>query len=147
MSKSTAHIILILANIIAVLVFWWGCHQINNVFEDIALSADSVSFSNRIGFAFIGIVMPFAQILALCEHFWPEYLQKRNRLINQITIISGIVLLSSAALFSGYMQYHVEKIGYQYCRGASGVSALLKTLVYSKDSEVCNQLVEEKRNQ
>ncbi len=145
MSKRNAHIILIIADIIALLVFWWGYSQIRVVFEDIALSADAVSFTNRIGFAFVGIVMPFAQVLALSEHFWPSYIHMRRKIISRIIIVSGIALFASAILISVYMQKHVEKAGYQYCRNASGVSALSKTLVYTKNSNICQQLTAKKR--
>lgn len=145
MSKKKAHIILILADIFALLVFWWGYHKISQVFVSVANSADAVSFINRAGIPFVCIAMPMIHLLGIYDYFWPNFLAKRTALVNRSVIILGIVLFAIAFFISSYMKTYVEQAGYQYCRGASGVSALFRTLVYTKDPDVCSRLTNEKR--
>ncbi len=145
MSKRTAHIILALANIFCLFVFLYALREVNQIFANVANLSDSISFGNRIGFALIAIVMPFAQVLAIWEHYWPEAVHKRTELINRAVIVVGTGLIAGAILFSVYLQNHVEDAGYVYCDGAMRPGSLFKTLVYARDDEVCRRLTSEYR--
>ena len=50
MSKKKALILFILFDILAMLVFWIGYKEINQVVAGIAHFADSVEFNHRVGF-------------------------------------------------------------------------------------------------
>lgn len=147
MSKVKAHVILILADILAIIAIWWGYRQIHDLLTGISFSVDAVSFTNRIGFAFVGILLPFAQVNALFEHLWPAKVYRRTRYLIFTTIVLGIVIFFGAVSISFYMQKYTEEAGYQYCSGASGVSALARTLVYTRNSEICSKATAERRTQ
>jgi hypothetical protein len=62
----------------------------------------------------------------------------------------GIVILLSTLILGGiagshWVKSHVENAGYIYCWRASGSGAVSKTLVYTKDMEICEKLVEDDR--
>jgi hypothetical protein len=79
MSKRKAHLILILFDMLAILVSWVGYSEISQVVGGIAHSAESVEFNNRVGFFFIGVVVPMAHLLALYEYLWPKVVEKKRR--------------------------------------------------------------------
>jgi hypothetical protein len=48
-------------------------------------------------------------------------------------------------MISSWMKSHAENSGYIYCRNVSGVSALARTLVYTKSMDICEELVASKQ--
>lgn len=145
MNRKKALIAFTLFDILSFFIFWLGIHQIHQIVIDISNSSNSVSFINRAGIPIILLGVPVIHILAIFEHFYPTIVSKRPVVINRGIVAFGVLLLAIAVLISVYTKKYVEKAGYQYCREASGVSALFKTLVYTKDEEICRQLTEERR--
>lgn len=145
MSKAKAHIVLTIGDILVILGILWGCNEIMEILINVDNVAESISFSNRVGFFTVGIALPIAHVFSIFENFWHDYLSKRKQLINSLIIIFGIVLFAGAIFISIFMQHYVKKAGYQYCAGASGVSALAKELVYTIDDETCRRLTAERR--
>ena len=145
MNKKLALIVFTFFDALALLIVWLGYSQINQVMIDISNSADTVSYINRTGIPFIGVAVPIFHLIVAFEYFYPGVLQKRASLMNRLTIIFGIVLFVVAISISISFNRYVENSGYQYCSGASGVSALFKTLVYTKDAEICRNVTTERR--
>lgn len=144
MNKKKGLILFSFFDLFVLFGLWLAYDEINQVFTGIANSVDAVSFNNRIGFFIVGIGLPLVHFFGIIIFFWPKLLAKRTSLVNRLLIVLGAVLLASGFFISAYMQTYVERAGYQYCRGASGVSALSKTIVYTKDPEVCSRLTDEK---
>ena len=145
MSKRKAHIFMILFDILALSIFWLGYDEINHVVINIAHSADSVEFNNRVGFFFIGILMPTVHLFAIYEHLFPKSVEKRMALFNWSALILLIVLFASAFFISARLRTYVERAGYLYCHPADKSMTFCTYLVYTKDAAICRRLVEEKR--
>lgn len=145
MSKKKALILFILFDILAMLVFWIGYNEINQVIANIAHCADSVEFNHRVGFFFIGVLVPMAHLLGICEYFWPKVVQKRMAWFNWSALILLIVLFASGFFISARVQTYVERAGYLHCSQADNSMTFSVYLVYTKNDIVCNQLIEEKR--
>lgn len=145
MSKKQALILFFFFDLFALCVFWIGYDEIKQVFAGVAHSVDVIKFSNRVGVPFIMIALPVVHVLGLYDYFRPGSLAKKTALINRLVIIIGIVLFAIVIYISTHVKTYVEQADYLYCRGASSASALFKTLVYTKDSEVCDRLTEDKR--
>ncbi len=145
MKKETAHIILFFGDIFAIWGFWLGYQEIHQIIVSISNAANSISFVNRNGVSFIAIMVPVVHIYAILEYFKPSIVAKRRDLINRTLIAFCIGLLGLSFFISTATRNYVENSGYLYCNDASGISALFKTVVYTKDWETCDQLGTEKR--
>jgi len=61
--------------------------------------------------------------------------------MNAGAIIMIIALFAAGFAGSFWFKSQVESAGYIYCREASGISALAKSLVYTKDMAICEDFV------
>ncbi len=145
MSKKKAHIILLLGDLFCFWLLWIGYHEWQSILLEITNQADVIKVSSREGFYIFGIFLPPIHFLTIVEHFRPTWIHKYVRLMNQGAIITLIALFAAGFIGSSWIKSKVENAGYVYCRNASGVSALAKTLVYTKDMAICEALVESKR--
>lgn len=145
MSKKKAHLFIILFDILAILIFWIGYDEINQVLVNIANSADSVEFNNKVGLFLIGVGIPIIHLFAIYEYFWPKVVEKRMALLNWSALILLIVLFASAFFISARVQTYVEQAGYRHCRPADHEMSFTTYLIYTKNEAICIQLIEEKR--
>ncbi len=148
MSKTKAHIIILLADIIALFCFWMGYDEINQVLVGIANSANTVEFMNRVGFLWLGPVIPATHLFILgYNKWWHKKLEQKTRLLNWSFIILGVVLFVSAFFVSARLQAHIERAGYLHCSQVDHKLSFSTGFVYTKDAAICDQLIEEKRKQ
>ncbi len=112
---------------------------------EITNQVDSISIGNRDGFFILAIGFPLIYIFIIIEHFRPDFINKYKSFMNQGAIVMVIALLFAGFIGSSWIKSKVENAGYFYCRNASGISALAKTLVYTKNIDICEELVASKR--
>jgi hypothetical protein len=147
MNKKLAHTILFIGDISCFWGLWYGYHEFQRVFIESTNQADIIEFGNRVGFFIIGIILPIAHILSIIEHFNAELIRIHNKLLNYSAFIILFILLATGFIGSSWIKTQVENAGYIYCRNASGISALAKTLVYTKDMDICEKVAESKIKQ
>jgi hypothetical protein len=140
-----AHLVLIICDIFAVWGLWLGYNSLHEIQSGIAAQVDTIRYGNRIGFAIVGVAFPLFHILFMVEKLWTDFIKKYSSIAN-----IGIVILLSTLILGGiagshWVKSHVENAGYIYCWRASGSGAVSKTLVYTKDMEICEKLVEDDR--
>lgn len=145
MNKKLAHTILFFGDLLSFGGLWIGYHIFSQIMLKITNQADIIKYGNRVGFFIVGIGFPLLHILAIMDHFLPEYINKYKRFLNHSAIALVIILLSAGFVSSNWIKTQIEKAGYIYCQNASGVSALAKSLVYTKDMDICDELIESKR--
>jgi hypothetical protein len=145
MNKKLAHTILFFGDLLSFGGLWIGYHIFSQIMLKITNHADIIKYGNRVGFFIVGIGFPLLHIFAILEHFLPEYINKYKRFLNYFAIALVIILLSAGFVGSNWIKTHIEKAGYIYCHNASGVSALAKSIVYTKDMDICDELIESKR--
>ena len=95
----------------------------------------------------MGLFLPPLHLLTIIEYFCPDFVHKRKRFLSRSIVVALIALLSAGIIGSSWIKYKVENAGYAYCRELSGVSALFRSLVYTKDMAICEDLVAAKFNQ
>jgi hypothetical protein len=140
MSKPKAHLILFLFDIIVILICWIGYHEISRVVDGIAHSAESVEFNNRVGFFFIGVVVPMAHLLSITEHLWPKVVGKKKALINRWAFILFILISACCLSISIGVRAYVERAGYLHCPRADSKMTFCTYLVYTKVDATCARL-------
>lgn len=145
MNKKLAHTILFIGNFLCLGVLWIGFHEFNHTLMDITSQPDSIRFGNRDGFFIVAIGYPLIYIFVVIEHFCPALIKKYRQILNYTAIVMVIILLAAGIFGSSWIRMRVKNAGYTYCRNASGISALSRTLVYTKNIKICEELVEEKR--
>jgi hypothetical protein len=145
MSKKTALALFTLFDLMGIAILWIGYDSIKEYFYGIDHQVEIIRFSSREGFFTVGILILVAHMLGFIEYFFPELITKNLKVANIGAIITLIILLSSGFYISSWMKSNVENAGYTYCRNASGISALSRTLVYTKNMEICEELAETKR--
>ncbi len=144
MNKKLAHTILFFGSLLCIGGLWIGYHEFQRILLEITNQADMIKFGNRVGFFIVGLFLPLIHLFIIVEHFRPTLIHKYKRLMNQGAIFLLIVLLSAGIIGSSWLESKVENAGYVYCRNASGISALAKSLVYTRDMDICEELVESK---
>jgi hypothetical protein len=130
-----------------ILFMWVFCLSLDNIKEIFALlqsHADVIRVGSREGFFIVLIGFPILCLVPIVEKFWPDFLKKHSKLMSQCVVIGIIALLAAGVIGSSWIKARVENAGYTYCRNVSGISALARTLVYTKNMDICEELVEEK---
>jgi uncharacterized membrane protein len=140
MSNTTRHLGILFFDLLSIGVLWMGFDNIKQVLMEINDQVDILRLGNRDGFFVVGIIAPLLHVLNLTGCVWPNFISRYQRLLNYSVI--GLVVISLAAGFAGssWLQSRAENAGYVHCRYISGVSALAKTLVYTKDAKLCEDL-------
>ncbi len=108
---------------------------------NISKQAEIVEFNSRAGFFIVCIGLPLIHLLVYIENLFPPLSKKVHKIVNLGLVFFVAALLSAGFLASFWLQYRAENAGYIYCRNVSGVSALAKNLIYTKDMEICEALV------
>jgi hypothetical protein len=147
MNKKLAHTIAFLLDLLCLVGLWMGYDEFRRILLEINNQADMIQFGNRVGFFILAIGFPLIHLLSVIDFFWPSLPKKFNIVVNRALIIMVIALLGTGFFGSSWIKGRVENAGYIYCRNASGISALARTLVYTKNMDICEELVETKRKQ
>ncbi|MCP3874046.1 MAG: DUF1240 domain-containing protein [Desulfobacteraceae bacterium] len=106
---------------------------------------DMISFSNRIGFTIVAVGFPPIHIFTIVDNARPNLFKKYIPIVNKCVIVLVAGLLAAGFISTSWLKSQVENAGYVYCRNASGVSSLAKSLVYTKDIKICEDLVKSKK--
>jgi dipeptide/tripeptide permease len=144
-NKKLAVTFLIVINFFCFWVFWKGYNEIKEIIALLYSHADVIRVGSRAGFFVVVIGVPIICLLPVVEKIWANFVKKYSKLITKCTIIGVIALLAAGFFGSSWIKARVENAGYTYCRNASGISALARTLVYTKNMDICEELVETKR--
>jgi hypothetical protein len=139
MSKKQAHIILFFGDLLALSVIISFYYDFSEIVQEISHQVEMISFSNRMGFFILGVGALLIHPLLIVEHFRPEYIKKNYKFLNIGVIVLTIALFAAGFAGSAWIESKVENAGYVYCRKASGASALARTLVYTKNMEICEE--------
>jgi hypothetical protein len=145
MTKKKAHIILFIIDVFVISGVITFYYDFNELVLKISNQVEVVRFSNRMGFFIVGMIAPLCHILGIVEYFKPEYIKQNHKILNISVVVVLVSLFAAAFTGSAWIKSKVENSGYTYCRKASGASALAKTLVYTKNMEICEEMVEAKR--
>jgi hypothetical protein len=146
-NKKLGHIFFLFIDFFSFWLLWIGYNEIREIITGIHIQADIIRVGSRVGFYVVGIFMPITHIFIIVNSFFPVIEKKYSRLVNQGFIIALITLLAAGFLGSSSIRVNVENAGYTYCRNASGISALARTLVYTKNMDLCEELVESEKKQ
>ena len=147
MNKKLSHTILFILDILCLAILWIAYNEIDRILFAIDNHVNMVSFGNRIGFSIAGVFLPLIHIIAIVEHYRPDFIKKHIRLLNMSCIISVVLIFSSGLATSRWIESTLQDAGYVYCRNASGFSALAKSLVFTRNADICKEVVAEKRHQ
>jgi hypothetical protein len=145
MNKKLAITGLIILNIFCLWVFWIGFNDVKEILASLQSHADVIRVGSRAGFFVVVIGSPILCLFPVVEKIWPQFLKKQEKLINQSIAIGIIALLAAGFIGSSWITTRVENAGYTYCRNASGISALARTLVYTKNMDICEEVVKAER--
>jgi hypothetical protein len=144
MNKKLAHIILFVGNFFCIGIFWIGLRSFNHTLTEINLQPDSISFGSKNGFFIVPIIYVLIYLGIIIEHFRSALIEKYRIFLNYATAALLLLLIVGGFIGSSWIRSKVENAGYVYCRNASGISALERTLVYTKNTDICEELVETK---
>lgn len=140
-----AHIIFLLCDLLGLWLLWFGYSEFQRIPLEISNQVDTIRFSNRIGFAVVGIGFYLLHLIFIVEKLWIDFVKKYIAAANISIVVLVSTLITGGIAGSYWIEAQVERAGYTYCRNASGLSALAKTLVYTKNMSICERLVEEER--
>jgi hypothetical protein len=144
-NKKLAIIFIIVMNFFCLEGLWGGYSNIRDLMIAVNSQIDMVRFSSREGFFIFSMAFPIFCLYLPIEKFWPDFVKNHKGLLNKSVIVVLIAFFASGFIGSSWIKAHVENAGYTYCHNASGISALSRTLVYTKNMDICEKLVETKR--
>ena len=140
MSKRTAHFILLFFDICCIWGLYVGGNEVQRILSEIHNLAEVIDYVNRVCFFLVGMVVPIIHFLSIIEYFRPNLVHKHILLMN-LGVAALVVGLFSGSIFgSFYLTYRLKSAGYVYCRQASGISALAKSVVYTINTDVCEEV-------
>lgn len=142
MNKKLAHSIILIFDLLSFLGLWYAYHEVQRILIEITNQADIIEFGNRDFFIIVVLIVPVGHIIAILEHYYAELVNIHKKLLNYGVIMTLIILLAVGFFGSIWIKSRIENVGYTYCREASGISALSKTLAYTKSTDICEELVE-----
>jgi hypothetical protein len=145
MNKTLAHTILLIGDILCLWGLWIGYHGLINVLSEVNSQIEIINFGSRDGFFTAAVILPIAHMVAILEYFFPAYIKKHMKIFNISAIIALVIFIFAGFYISSWLKSKVENTGYVYCRNASGVSALARTLVYTKSMDICEELIASKQ--
>ncbi len=145
MNKALAHTILLIGDILCIWGLWIGYHSLINVLFEINCQIDIINFGSRDGLFTAAAILPIGHMVAIVEYFFPAYIKKHMKIFNISAIIALVFFIFTGIYVSSWLKYKVENTGYIYCRNASGVSALARKLVYTRNIDICEELVASKQ--
>lgn len=145
MNKKLAHTIILLFDLLCLVGIWIGYNEFQRIISEVKSQADVIQFGNRVAFLIVGIMMPLIHIVGIIGYFWSDLQKKHQKPVNIGMVIVLIAILGTGIFGSSWIKAYVENAGYVYCHNASGISALARTLVYTKNMDICEELVETKR--
>lgn len=140
MNKKLAHTFFFFFDLLCIEGIWYGFHEFQRILMETTIQADIIRLSNRVGFFILVILIPAIHLLAFVDRVWPNLPRKYSALVNKCIAASVIILLSLEFISSSWIKTQVENAGYYYCRGASGAGALSRTLVYTRNAAICEDL-------
>jgi hypothetical protein len=140
MNKKLANVVAFFLDLLGIEGLWFGYQEFDRILMQVASQADRIIFSNRVGFYIICVGFPLIHLLGIIEHIWPDFSKKYN-LINRSLAIMAVGLLTAGIIGSAWITSQVKNAGYIYCRQASGVSALARSLVFTKEMKICEEMV------
>ncbi len=142
LNKKFAITFLLVINLLCLWVFWIGLSDVIEVNALLQGRVDVIRVGSRAGFFVVVIGVPILCLLPVAERFWTDFVKKHGKIITQGAIVGVVALLAAGFLGSFWIRTRVEKAGYNNCRNASGISALSRTLVYTRNTKICEELVE-----
>ncbi len=145
MDKKTSHAILLLLDLFCLWALWIFYKEFQRISMEIFNQVDMISFSNRIGFTIVAVGFLPIHIFTVVDNARPNLFKKYIPIVNKSVIVLVAGLLAAGFISTSWLKSQVENAGYVYCRNASGVSALAKSLVYTKDMKICEDLVKSKK--
>jgi hypothetical protein len=148
MNDKLRHIGLLCFDFFGIWLLWIGYNQISQALMEINNHVDILRFSNRAGFFIVGPGIPLMHLLIASEQLFPDFIKRIERYKKPVNYsIMGFVvaLLIAGFAISSWLQSRAENAGYVHCRYVSGVSALAKELVYTKEVQICEDLVAKAR--
>ncbi len=141
MNKKRALILFTIFDLLGIVILWIGYHALKMYFFDINHETEVIQFSSRSGFFTAGVLILLTHFIGIIEYFFPKIIKQHMKAFNLGAIVALFIFLFSGFYISSWMKTNVENSGYVYCRNASGVSALARTLVYTKNMDICEELV------
>jgi amino acid permease len=144
MQKRSALIVIVIMNLFCLGGLVWGYHIFNQLLIDMGNYVDSVEFNNRIGFLLLGFGIPLICSLILLENVRPQLIRKYSRIANCGTLVLVLLLFITSYVGSNHLRHTVEKAGYTNCHELNRRSTLSTFLVYTRSSNICEQLMAEK---
>lgn len=141
MNKMKSHIIAFFFDLICFAVIVFGYQAFIGTVDEIRGRMDVIQFNSRIGFFVVGLGFPLIHLFGIADHFWSSLFKQYSRIVNLGFIVLIIVLFVTGVTSSSWLESQVKNADYIYCRNVSGVSALAKNRVYTRDMEICEELI------
>ncbi|MGD9216152.1 MAG: hypothetical protein PVJ84_15140, partial [Desulfobacteraceae bacterium] len=132
MNNKLWHWVIIFFDVLCIVFLWIGYDSIRETLIEINAQVDTIRIGSRDGFFIVGIGFPLLHLLNISGYFLPDFIKKYQKSLNYCVIGLVIALLIAGFAISSWLQSRAENSGYVHCRYVSGVSALAKTLVYTK---------------
>jgi hypothetical protein len=143
MNNKLRHVVIFLFDLLSIAVLWIGYDKIQQTLMDLNNQVEIIRFGNRDGFFVAGTIVPLMHLLIALEQLYPDFIKKIEKYkkpVNQCIMVFVVAVLIAGFAISSWLQSRAENAGYVHCRYVSGVSALAKTLVYTKEAQICEDL-------
>ena len=143
-NKILGHIFFFVFDVGSVWLFLRGYHDIKEIMMGIQTQVDTIRVFSRIGFYISCLFAILGHIYLVAVSLWPVIEEKHKQKSELCAVALIITFFVVGFGGSAFIKNQVENAGYTYCRNASGISALARTLVYTKTMAICEEETQKK---
>ncbi len=144
MNKKLAHCIFFLFDILCLFIFLFFYNEISQVMLDIHNQAEMVTVWSKEGFFIFSIALPTIHFIVIIEYFYFDFIKKHTQSIGYGFIAMLLFMFVSAFVISSLIKTKVENAGYVNCRELEWSGTYSVSYTYTRNQEICGQLVAEK---
>ena len=138
MNKTTAHCLLFLFDLAALLAVWWTFSESREIYKAVASGADMIEYNNRMYFMLAGGIIPFVHTISVIEALRPKALS--SPWAGKLLIGFFVLLLVSAFGLSLNLDRSIQKSGYLRCKKLDSHMSFSTFKVYVNHISVCEGL-------
>ncbi|MFZ1984668.1 MAG: DUF1240 domain-containing protein, partial [Desulfatitalea sp.] len=106
--------------------------------------AEMVTVWSKEGFFIFAIALPIIHFIVIIEYFYFDFIKKHAQSIGYGFLAMLIFMFVSAFVISSLIKAKVENAGYVNCRELEWSGTYSVSYTYTRNQEICEQLVAEK---
>ena len=138
MTKRAAHILFAFGDIAVIAIVIWLQGRYSHIFDGIHNGEKLITFNNKLFLALGFLMLPIIHATSIVEaKISKKYKQSFLKYANVTIVVLLVIFLIVPFVMNNQIKSRLESAGYSYCDKLSKQRTISSTLVYVKNSNLC----------